>query len=100
MTAAPLHDVGKLGVPSEVLVRRPDVRRAEQLLLAANANIGAARAAFFPRISLTAGLGLASKDLSELFSGGAWAKQSDEGIDAHQTKKHVRYTATHIRSAQ
>ena len=60
------------GLPSEVLVRRPDVRQAEQLLVAANANIGAARAAFFPRISLTAGLGTASSDLNGLFQGGAW----------------------------
>jgi outer membrane protein, multidrug efflux system len=60
------------GVPSEVLVRRPDVRQAEQQLVAANANIGAARAAFFPRITLTAGIGTASPDLSGLFSGGAW----------------------------
>jgi len=60
------------GLPSEVLVRRPDVRQAEQQLVAANANIGAARAAFFPRISLTAGLGTASSDLSGLFHGGSW----------------------------
>lgn len=60
------------GTPSEVLARRPDVRQAEQQLIAANANIGAARAAFFPRISLTAGLGTASSELSGLFKGGGW----------------------------
>jgi len=55
-----------------VLVRRPDVRQAEQQLVAANANIGAARAAFFPRITLTAGVGTASTELSGLFKGGSW----------------------------
>jgi NodT family efflux transporter outer membrane factor (OMF) lipoprotein len=60
------------GLPSEVLAQRPDVRQAEQQLVAANANIGAARAAFFPRISLTAGVGTASSELSGLFSGGSW----------------------------
>jgi NodT family efflux transporter outer membrane factor (OMF) lipoprotein len=60
------------GVPSDVLVRRPDVRQAEHLLLSANADIGAARANFFPRISLTAGIGTASSDLAGLFKGGAW----------------------------
>ena len=60
------------GVPSEVLVRRPDVRQAEQQLISANADIGAARAAFFPRISLTAGFGTASSELSGLFKGGSW----------------------------
>jgi NodT family efflux transporter outer membrane factor (OMF) lipoprotein len=60
------------GTPSDVLVRRPDVRQAEQQLIAANANIGAARAAFFPRITLTAGIGSASSELSGLFKGGSW----------------------------
>jgi outer membrane protein, multidrug efflux system len=58
------------GVPSELLARRPDVRQAEQTLLAYNANIGAARAAFFPRITLTASAGVASNDLEQLFSNG------------------------------
>jgi multidrug efflux system outer membrane protein len=58
------------GVPSEVLVNRPDVLQAEHMLRAANANIGAARAAFFPRISLTAGAGTASSTLDGLFDSG------------------------------
>ncbi|MEX2163200.1 MAG: efflux transporter outer membrane subunit [Sulfuricaulis sp.] len=61
------------GLPSEVLLRRPDVRAAEQQLLAANANVGAARAAFFPRIALTANFGTASRELSGLFESGSKA---------------------------
>lgn len=59
------------GVPSEVLVRRPDVLQAEHQLQAANASIGAARAAFFPRIALTTSAGTASASLDGLFEAGS-----------------------------
>jgi outer membrane protein, multidrug efflux system len=60
------------GLPSELLTRRADIRQAEQALVAANANIGAARAAFFPRIALTASVGTVSSELSGLFKDGSW----------------------------
>ena len=89
------------GLPSEVLLRRPDVRAAEQHLIAANANIGAARAAFFPRIALTANVGTASRELSGLFGTGsqAWlfqpvlslplfnAGQAQANLDVAQARK-------------
>ena len=76
-TAAPA-DAARLLVPppdlpSSVLNRRPDVRAAEHALRASNADIGAARAAFFPRIALTASAGTASSTLSGLFAGGSQA---------------------------
>lgn len=63
------------GVPSTILLSRPDVLEAEHMLRAANANIGAARAAFFPQITLTGDLGSASYQLSNLFKAGTstWA---------------------------
>jgi len=63
------------GLPSDLLTRRPDIMAAEQQLLAANANIGAARAAFFPRIMLTGALGTSSITLGDLFKPGmaAWS---------------------------
>lgn len=65
----------RAGVPSALLERRPDILEAEHQLRAANANIGAARAAFFPRVTLTGGAGTASKSLGDLFQSGssAWA---------------------------
>ncbi|WP_166220685.1 efflux transporter outer membrane subunit [Pseudomonas atagonensis] len=65
------------GLPSDLLQRRPDILQAEYTLKAANANIGAARAAFFPSVSLTASAGTSSRDLSRLFNAGsgAWTFQ-------------------------
>ncbi len=60
------------GLPSQVLLARPDVLQAEQQLSAAEANIGAARAAFFPAITLTGLLGSASNQLSQLFTNTIW----------------------------
>jgi multidrug efflux system outer membrane protein len=58
------------GLSSDVLLRRPDILSAEHQLRSANADIGAARAALFPRISLTVGVGVSSSELSSLFGGG------------------------------
>lgn len=71
LTHQDLSDSFDMAIPSEVLLNRPDVRAAEHRLVAANANIGAARAAFLPNITLNLGLGTASRSLSGLFENGS-----------------------------
>ncbi len=70
-TITALKELGA-GLPSEVLQRRPDIIQSEHFLKAANANIGAARAAFFPSITLTTSIGLSSDQLDGLFKGDTW----------------------------
>ncbi|MCK8458522.1 MULTISPECIES: efflux transporter outer membrane subunit [Sphingomonas] len=83
-------------LPSEVLLRRPDIASAEHQLIAANANIGAARAAFFPNISLTAAFGTISLGLSNLFGSGTqnWSvapSVSQTLFDFGRNKGNLRY---------
>ena len=101
-TFAALPEIA-VGLPAEVLLNRPDVLAAEQRLIAANANIGAARAAFLPKIVLTATAGTASRALSGLFGGGsgAWsfvpllkwplfdAGRSEANVDLAEARKVV-----------
>ncbi|MBY0540842.1 MAG: efflux transporter outer membrane subunit [Campylobacterales bacterium] len=88
----------KAGISSKVLLTRPDIMEAEYNLKAKNANIGAARAAFFPSISLTANTGIASKSLSSLFDGGAqsvWSFSPNINIpifNAGQNSANLDYT--------
>lgn len=71
----PLPPLPPAGLPAQLIEARPDVRQAEQQLVAANANIGVAKAGYYPTFSLTGSIGSESKALSDLFSGGAgtWA---------------------------
>jgi multidrug efflux system outer membrane protein len=85
------------GLDSSILLRRPDVVEAEFQLLAANARIGAARAAFFPRVSLTGLLGLATSALSSLFTGGAFNYNAGVNaslpiFDAGATRGNLQYS--------
>ena len=69
---APMQDL-PAGLPSDLLIERPDIRAAEQQLISANANIGSARANFFPRVTLTSSIGTASTEFSGLFGSGSKA---------------------------
>ena len=73
LAAQPLPTQLEAGLPAELVVRRPDIAQAEHMLRAANADVGAARAALLPRISLTGALGGASSDLGALFDHGSRA---------------------------
>jgi multidrug efflux system outer membrane protein len=83
---------------SEVLLRRPDVLGAEHRLRASNANIGAARAAFFPRISLTTNIGTASADLSGLFRSGqeTWSFAPQIAMPIFDARTWSAYDATKV----
>jgi len=82
LEGVPAFPVLDAGLPSDLLERRPDIRAAEHTLLGANANIGAARAAFFPSISLTANDGTASDRLGGLFGAmsGSWLFEPEISI--------------------
>lgn len=87
-----------VGLPSDLLLQRPDIVQAEHLLRAANASIGAARAAFFPSIGLTGAAGTASAELSGLFKGGSgyWSFQPSINVPiftAGRLKANLDYAA-------
>jgi multidrug efflux system outer membrane protein len=98
LPAAPAWDAMALpdvpsALSSDVLLQRPDVRQAEQTLIAANANIGAARAAFWPTITLTGSYGTASTSLSGLFDHQAWSFIPSVSLpifDAGRTRNNLR----------
>ncbi|HVX67760.1 MAG TPA: efflux transporter outer membrane subunit [Bryobacteraceae bacterium] len=92
------------GLPSALLERRPDIRQAERTLIAANARIGAARALYFPQISLTGFVGTASRSLTDLFTGPARNWNVTPGADlpvfnAGRVRSGVRFSEAQQREA-
>jgi len=92
------------GVPSELLERRPDIQQAETSLIAANAEIGVARAAYFPQISLTGSAGTDSNALSRLFTGPSFAWNYGPSLsvpifDAARIRNNVRVNESEQRQA-
>ena len=96
-SVSPLREIFS-GRSSELLLRRPDVLATEHRLKAANANIGAARAAFFPRISLTTAIGTASADLSGLFKGGSgtWSFAPQIAVPIFDARTWSAYDVTKV----
>jgi multidrug efflux system outer membrane protein len=93
------------GLPAALLERRPDIRAAEQAMVAANANIGVAKAAYFPQISLTGSIGGQSSSLASLFAGpaGAWSfvpQLTQPIFTAGRLKNNVRLAAAQREDAQ
>jgi NodT family efflux transporter outer membrane factor (OMF) lipoprotein len=93
-----------VGLPSALLERRPDIRQAEQELVAANAQIGVAKAEYFPRISLTGFLGAQSRALTDLLGGGARSASALVGatapiFDAGRRKGNVQFAEAVQREA-
>jgi multidrug efflux system outer membrane protein len=96
LTDQPRPPVVPTGLPSSLLERRPDIRQAEQQLIAANAQIGVARAAYFPQISLSGTAGFQSSALTNLFSGpaGTWdfgASLAQPIFTAGRLRSNVRF---------
>lgn len=92
------------GLPSELLERRPDIKQAEALLMAAHAEIGVARAAYFPQIALTGSAGTNTNALSRLFTGPSYAwnygpSMSVPIFDAHRIGNNVRMSESAERQA-
>jgi len=95
VNVSPPRDISP-GLPSEVLLRRPDIMAAEHQLKGTYANIGAARAAFFPRIALTTAVGTASDELSDLFDSGngTWIFAPQAAIPIFDARTWAAYKAS------